>query len=224
MSFDGFSRELPKFLAKLAKNNDRDWFEANRDSYETHYVEAAKQFVSALGPELQKLAPVLAEPRINGAIMRINRDVRFSKDKRPYKDGLHLMFTEKKGREGAGFGLRIGARDIDLMAGCFGFSPAQLAAYRAAVIDPKRGKALRAAFEKATKAGEIEIGGGHYKRVPRGFDADHPNANWLLHNGLWAGISEPLPDSLFGSGAVRCIAQRFKYLAPVQRWVSDVVS
>ncbi len=61
-----------------------------------------KKFVSAIGTELQKLAPVLAAPRINGAIMRIDRDVRYSKDKRPYKDGLHLMFSENMGREGAG--------------------------------------------------------------------------------------------------------------------------
>ena len=83
VSFQGFSKELPRFLAKLQKNNNRDWFERNRDIYEEHYVEAAKNFVATIGPKLQKIAAVDAEPRVNGAIMRINRDVRFAKDKRP---------------------------------------------------------------------------------------------------------------------------------------------
>lgn len=223
MSFAGFSKQLPRFLAQLAKHNDRDWFERNRARYEAHYVQAAKDFVSAIGPELQKLAPVRAEPRVNGAIMRINRDVRFSKDKRPYKDGLHLMFTEGKGRDGAGFYLRIAAKELALGAGQFGFSAAQLTRYRKAVVDPKRGRALRAAFDKAAKSEEIEIGGRHYKRVPRGFDPDHPNAEWLLHKGLWAGISQPLPDALFGARCVSHVLRRFERLAPVQRWVAQAL-
>jgi len=224
MGFPGFSRELPKFLARLARNNNRDWFERNRATYEEHYVQAAREFVSAIGPELQKLAPVHAEPRVNGAIMRINRDVRFSKDKRPYKDGLHLIFSEGQARGGPGFYVRIGASELALAAGLFGFDAEQLATYRRAVVEPKRAKSLRAAFAKAARAGDIEIGGRHYKRVPRGFDADGPGAEWLLHRGLWAGINEPLPDALFGPGAVRSIAARLKCMAPVERWVAETLS
>jgi uncharacterized protein (TIGR02453 family) len=223
MSFSGFSRELPKFLGRLTRNNDRDWFETNRDAYETHYLNAAKEFVAAVGPELQVLAPVHAEPRVNGAIMKINRDVRFSKDKRPYKDGLHLMFTEGPKRTGPGFYLRIAAKEWSLGAGLFGFTAEELTRYRQAVIDRKHGPALRAAFKKASKAGDIEVGGSHYKRVPSGFDANHPNADFLLHKGLWAGLTEPLPDALFGPKAVSSVVKKLKPLSPVQRWVAEVL-
>ena len=94
-TFAGFPKGLPRFFAQLEKNNNRDWFESHREDYEELYVEPAKAFVSAIAPGLWNISSaVRAEPRINGSIMRINRDTRFSKDKKPYKNGLHFLFRE----------------------------------------------------------------------------------------------------------------------------------
>lgn len=82
--FAGFGKETLRFLRELGRNNERAWFEAHRDDYEAHYLAPAISLVEALGERLVKIAPaVCVEPRVNGSIFRINRDVRFSKDKTP---------------------------------------------------------------------------------------------------------------------------------------------
>jgi uncharacterized protein (TIGR02453 family) len=224
-SFDGFSHDLPRFLRLLARNNKEEWFDANRADYDDHYVEAAKGFVEAIGPGLKKLTPgLVAEPRINGAIMRINRDVRFSKDKTPYKTALHLIFTQAGRKDMPGYYMRISEGELGLMAGMFGFSTEQLAKYREAAADPRKGRALRATLEKATRAGPVEVGGETYKRVPKGFDPDHPNADLLRHKGLYLGSDEKLPDPLFDKRAVAYCSKRFSALQPLVRWLAKNVA
>ena len=110
MSFTGFPPETFAFLAGLEKNNSKEWFEAHRGDYEAYHVGPAKLFVAAIGPRLKAISKTVnAEPRVNGSIFRINRDVRFSKDKRPYKTTLDLWFWEgdKRGWDSPGFFLRL---------------------------------------------------------------------------------------------------------------------
>src|SRR5262245_21602472 len=76
MGFDGFPKETVRFLSDLRKNNDKKWFDAHREEYERSFIGPAKSFVEAIGGRLRKLdADVHAEPRVNGSILRINRDV-----------------------------------------------------------------------------------------------------------------------------------------------------
>jgi uncharacterized protein (TIGR02453 family) len=96
--FAGFRSEAFAFLDELARNNDRAWFQSHRDAYETFVLEPARDLVEALGEELRAFAPdVNADPRVGGSIMRIARDTRFAKDKRPYKTHLDLWFWEGTG-------------------------------------------------------------------------------------------------------------------------------
>ena len=89
--FTGFGPKTKKFLRDLGRNNDKAWFTSHRGDYEAYYLEPAKAFVEAAGPKLEKVEPrVVWEPRVNGSIFRVNRDIRFSKDKTPYKD--HIDF------------------------------------------------------------------------------------------------------------------------------------
>jgi uncharacterized protein (TIGR02453 family) len=91
--FSGFPKATITFLSGLSETNTKEWFEGNRDVYEAGYVEPARRFVESMGPRLKQVSPgVKYEPKINGSISRINRDVRFSKDKRPYKDHLDIWF------------------------------------------------------------------------------------------------------------------------------------
>lgn len=224
-AFGGFSRELPRFLRLLARNNKKEWFDANRADYDDYYVEAAKAFVEAIGPGLRKLTPgIVAEPRINGAIMRINRDVRFSKDKTPYKTALHLIFTQQGRKDLPGYYMRISQCELGLMAGMFGFAAPQLARYRNAVADPKSGKALRSCLEKSMAAAPVELGGESYKRVPKGFDPEHPNADLLRHKGLYLGSDEKLPDEIFDQRAVAYCTRRFTAVKPLVQWLAKHVA
>ena len=128
MSFAGFPRELIYFLSELRKNNDREWFQAHRAEYENFLVEPAREFVVALGDCLSSLGSgIHAEPRVRGSIFAINRDVRFSKDKTPYKTHLDLWFWQGDGpsRERPGYFFRLTPETLTLGAGMHGFSDAQ---------------------------------------------------------------------------------------------------
>jgi uncharacterized protein (TIGR02453 family) len=90
-----FPADTIEFLADLRRHNNKGWFDAHRDRYEAAYVEPAKAFVEAAAPEMATIVPdISAEPRVLGSIFRINRDTRFSTDKRPYKDHLDFWFWQ----------------------------------------------------------------------------------------------------------------------------------
>jgi uncharacterized protein (TIGR02453 family) len=98
------------FLSKLSKNNNREWFESHRDEYGAMFLEPAQEFVVEMGEKLQTIRPnIIALPKIDKSIFRLHRDVRFSKDKLPYKTNLGIIFWEgdDKKLESSGFYFHI---------------------------------------------------------------------------------------------------------------------
>lgn len=140
MAFSGIPKGTVKFLSELSRHNEKSWFDAHRADYDEFFMAPAKELVEALAKPLKKLDPKLqALPRVNGSILRINRDVRFSKDKRPYKDHLDLFFWSgaKKGWDSSGFFFRLTLNKLLLGCGMHGFMPPVLARYRNNVLDDK---------------------------------------------------------------------------------------
>jgi uncharacterized protein (TIGR02453 family) len=223
--FAGFPKRTLAFLRALEKNNEKAWFDANRGDYDEYYVAPAKTFVVAAGAALAKIAPdISAEPKVNGSIFRINRDVRFAKDKTPYKTHLMLRFWQGPDRKKAasGFYLRLGAKTVGIGVGAHAFDKSALARYRKAVAGETSGKALVAAVKRVERAG-YSLEGEHYKKVPRGFDADPDSeaGRLLRHNGLWIGNDEKLPAVLHSKGFVRWCVDRWKKMKPLHDWLVD---
>ena len=219
--FNGFPKDTLKFLRGLEKNNKKDWFEAHRAEYDDYYIEPAKAFVEAIGPKLKKISKSLnAEPRINGSIFRINRDVRFSKDKTPYKPHVDLWFWEGKDRswDCSGFFFRLTPKRLILGGGMHQFGKPSLDKYRKAVVDAKRGAQLQKIVGQMKKAG-YDVGGKSYKKVPRGFPAEHPRADLLLHGGLFASTEVAIPRELHSPKFVAFCEKHFKKMAPVHSWL-----
>ncbi len=223
-TFTGFPRKTLTFLRSLRANNTKKWFDAHRSDYEEFYVAPAKAFVSAVGPRLAKLVPgIVAKPRINGSIFRINRDTRFSKDKSPYKDHLSLRFWEgERNTSASAFFLRISPDELCVGAGCPGSSPAQLKAFREAVADPKTGKSLADIAAKLRKEG-CALGGEHYKRIPRGFPDDGPASEFLLYNALYVAMEEKKPGDACAADFIDNCLRRWRPLVPLHRWLMDHV-
>ena len=220
MSFEGFPPDALRFLRELGENNTRDWFHAHRDDYETLLLEPARDFVVAMGEELRAIgADVHADPRVNGSIFRINRDTRFSKDKRPYKDHLDLWFWEGEGpsRDRPGYWFRLTSEQLILGAGKHRFGDG-LRAYRDAVVDPKQGEALERAVQEIEGAGH-ELGGRHYKRVPAGYEVPPERTSLLLHDGLYAYAELAVPAEAHTSEFPRFCAERWRTLKPVEDWL-----
>ena len=190
----GFPKETFAFLDGVSAHNEKAWFDANRPLYEAGYVEAGKAFVEALGPRLAALSPGLKfEPRINGSIARVNRDIRFSKDKRPYKDHLDLWFWhgEKRSWEQPGFWFSLTPKAVYCGSGLYMFQGERLDAYRQSVIHPRSGKAL-AAMVAGLAAKGYAVEGKTRKRMPAGFETDPDRAEFLLYEGLYATVEMPI--------------------------------
>ncbi|MEE4310347.1 MAG: DUF2461 domain-containing protein, partial [candidate division KSB1 bacterium] len=98
--FNAFPNDLFVFLNDLAANNNREWFNANKERYKQSVLEPMRTFIIAMGERLPSISMnFTADPRSNGGSMfRIYRDVRFSKDKRPYKENVGCQFRHIAGK------------------------------------------------------------------------------------------------------------------------------
>jgi len=222
-TYPGFPRQTPRFFRSLAKNNDRAWFEEHRSEFDEHVLEPARGFVLVMGERLRRIAPdVNADPRTDRSIFRIHRDTRFSKDKSPYKTHLGIFFWEgdRAKMECPGYYFHLEPPDLMLGVGLYRFSKPVLARYREAVADGNTGGALRRIVDRLARKG-WDIGGTHYKRVPRGFDPEHPNADLLRHAGLYAGVEVKIPAELHTGKCIGWCFDRWKAADPLQRWLVE---
>ncbi|MHA1908382.1 MAG: DUF2461 family protein, partial [Candidatus Thorarchaeota archaeon] len=154
--------------------------------------------------------------------MRIYRDIRFSKDKTPYKTRIGIIFWEGPGKKMLHSGFHLGFSDDMLVVhgGMHGFTKEMLPKYRAAVVADKSGKDLEKIVTKLKESG-YSIGGVHYKKVPRGFDPEHERANFLLHNGLYAGFSKIPRKALKSPELVDHCFEHFKIMSPLHNWLVE---
>jgi uncharacterized protein (TIGR02453 family) len=181
MSEPPFTPAFFRFLRALRKNNDRDWFLANKDTYERDVKEPALRFVAAFATTLRRINPhLVADPRpVGGSMFRIHRDVRFAKDKRPYKThvGIHFRHEAAKDAHAPGLYLHLEPGDVFAGAGIWRPDGAALADVREAIVaSPVSWK--RAVGARAF-ASRFELSGESLSRVPRGYDRDHPLARDL---------------------------------------------
>lgn len=221
--FTGFSAEGLQFMRDLAANNTREWFEARKPAYIDTVQTPAVALVAALGARLQDLVPdVTVDTRTNGSgnLMRLHRDTRFSADKSPYKTHVPMMFpVGGKKMDSPGFGLQITLDGVDCMAGVFGFDKGALARYRDAVAGDEHGPALVKAVDAVRKAGPYTLDGESFKRVPSGYDPDHPRAEWLRYGGLYASVYGLPQDIARSAGFVDVLMTHFTAMKPIVDWL-----
>ena len=220
--FEGFPHGTLRFLNDLAANNTREWFEARRADYEQYYVAPALAFVQELGPRLRGISKTVKfEARVNGSLFRIQRDLRFAKDRSPYKTHLDLWFWEgaRRGWDTPSFFFRVTPVRLVLGAGMHRLAKGPLDRYRQAVIDSTKGPALDATLEEVRRAGPYEIGGATRKTVPRGFDPMHERAGLLLHDALFASLEGSIPAEVHTHDFVDYCAAHFQAVWPVNRWL-----
>jgi uncharacterized protein (TIGR02453 family) len=221
--FEGFSKSTGAFFRELARNNNRAWFERHREDYDRHVLEPARSFVVALGDRLKPLVPnIAAVPRVDKSIFRIHKDTRFSLDPTPYKTNLGIYFWET-GRprlETTGFYVHLEPPDLMLGAGMYVIPKTLLEPFRRAVVAPKSGRELTKILDAVRSRPGWEIGGEHYKRVPAGYDAAHPNAALLRHTGLWIGRDGPIPEEFYSARFLDYCVDSFAPLIPLNRWLA----
>jgi uncharacterized protein (TIGR02453 family) len=225
MAFTGFSKDTLAYLGELEKHNTKVFFDANKARYEKVWLEPAMELVMSVGPKLQKVAPEISfEPRIGGSLMRMHRDVRFSKDKSPYKTHFDLYFWEgeDKGFGRPGFFFRMTTTQLMIGAGVHMFDKEGLAKYRAAIAD-ERGAALAKMVTKLRKIDGVVVGAEGYKKVPKDFEPEHLCVELLRFDQLYAAYETPIPTELTSPDFAKLVLARFTSAAPLRAWLSDAL-
>jgi len=226
--FEGYPPAALQFLTDLQDHNDRDWFNSNKQTYLDAIVAPTQAFVTDLGLRLKTISPAINfDTRTNGqgSMMRIYRDVRFSKDKSPYKTWVGVVFWEGSGKkmQVPSFYFHLESTGAFMYAGIHHFPKDLLGTYRDALVDDEMGEDFDNAIAQVTASGDYSLyNEPHYKRVPRGYDPEHPRAEWLKYNGF--GISSPqiLPDQLASPNLVDICYGHFRNMAPLQQWLVKI--
>jgi len=219
--FSGFSAQAIGFLAELALNNNRAWFEAEREVCEGLLIAPAKELVLALGKRLAELDPKLrAIPRLRGSIKSFELRRRFPQGAPPYKQHLDLWFWSgpRRAWDNSGFYLRLGATGLVLAGGMIEFQKETLSRYRASVLDDERGTALSTLVGEL-RAGGYVVGGESYKKTPPGVPVDFPRAALLRHSGVFATLEGPHPPELSTAAFVDFCFAHFARMNPLHAWL-----
>ncbi len=171
-----FTEETFTFLRELGENNSRDWFKEHKADYEAQVRQPALAFIRAMAPELARFAPEFtAEDRkVGGSLMRVHRDVRFSKNKLPYKTNIGIQFRHRQGKDvhAPGFYLHIEAHEVFVGAGIWHPEADTLKKIRGYIdAHPTRWQDV---LENNEFAQWFHMSGDALKRPPRGYDVGHP--------------------------------------------------
>ncbi len=227
-TFTGFPKEGLGFLAELKENNYREWFNERKNDYQELLVKPAQSFVVALGNRLTSISEdMVYDTRTNGSgsILRIYRDIRFSKDKSPYNTRLRVRFWEGPGKkkERPGFFVGMDETGGGIHGGLWTFPKPLLEKYRESVLDDDSGTKLVKAIDEIKSIKGYKIGGEHYKRVPRGYDAEHPRAELLRFNGLY--VSSPkIPVSVLKKPELVDVCfEHIQRMVPIHEWLVQLM-
>jgi len=171
-----FNSDTFLFLKDLAENNNREWFHENKQRYEEHVRDPAMCFIADFDEVLKKISKHFsADPRpVGGSLFRIYRDVRFSKDKSPYKPNAGIQFRHAQGKDvhAPGYYLHLEPENVFAAAGIWHPDSKTLSRIREAIAEnPSDWK--RAAKGKLFRS-RFELSGDSLRRAPKGFEPDHP--------------------------------------------------
>jgi len=226
IAFEGFPKQGLRFFRDLANNNTKEWFTAHKQDYVDYIQTPAQDFVIALGPELRKISPTMQfAPTISrGSIMRIYRDLRFSKDKTPYKTHLGITFWDGNHAklENPGYFFHMDSENAYLYGGLHMFSKPILQTFRQAAADDKLGPKIQSAINSVASSKEYTVDGDKYKRVPRGFEPDHPRADLLLYKGIWSRSPELNAAEITSPALVDICVRHANAMAPLHQVMVEI--
>jgi uncharacterized protein (TIGR02453 family) len=231
VAFEGFSKAGIQFLADLAEHNDRAWFQPRKPDFERLLKSPLEALCVALDEAFRiGRVPLMADP--SRSPFRIYRDVRFAKDKSPYKTniGASFAFVERGpdgeplagsggARRGGGY-FHLAPGEIFVGGGMWHPDPAPLAAWRALVLgDPAR--VHDAVDDRSFVARFGEVGGDRLRRPPAGVPADHPDLSLLVLKDVTFG--RRLDDSeAFSPGLPQILAADLATAAPLLRLLASL--
>jgi len=219
-----FSHTLFEFLEELKNNNTREWFHDNKERYEAEVREPLVSFISDFSAPLKSISPhFVADPRPSGGSMfRIYRDVRFSKDKSPYKTHAAAQFRHRAGKDAhaPGFYLHLEPGRVFVGAGSWHPSREALAGFRDAIVEyPDRWRSVLA-DPQFTR--HHHLAGASLKRPPRGYDAGHSLIEDLKRKDFMC-VEEFSQTAACQPNFIDRVEDSFRAAAPFVRFLTEAV-
>jgi uncharacterized protein (TIGR02453 family) len=211
MAFTGFGEHAIDFYDGLEADNSKTYWEDNKHLYATDVRAPMEALLTELSPEF-------ATETSRVTVFRPYRDVRFARDKTPYK--THCGGVVEQGRGAGAYYVEVGPAGLRVGGGCFHLESDQLARFRAAVAEDLHGLSDIVA---RLRRGGWEIRGERLKTKPRGYDADHPRIDLLRHKSLYAmKVWEP-DDALHERETFNRVRTAWRALRPINEWAADHV-
>ena len=204
MAFSGFPAEAFDLYERLTRDNSRPFWLANKDVYERSVKQPLLEFVEAIGD----YGPL--------HMFRPYRDVRFAKDKTPYKEHAGA-YGESQG--GTGYYIQLSATGMFAGAGYHIMAADQLERFRAVIDGDATGRELESLARAAEKKGLTLGSGAELKTAPRGFPKDHPRIEFLRRKGLFAGKEWPLAKWMHSKQALDRVMGVWRDAAPLTEFL-----
>ncbi len=218
-----FTEDYLNFFKELASNNNKDWFDKNRKRYENEVREPFKRFISNLITEVAKQD---TEVQIDQkeAIFRINRDIRFSKDKTPYKlnNSAIISKTGRKDKSYPGLYIELGPEKLGIYGGVYMPDTKQVQKIRQYIVNNKA-LFLKIITNKDFKQKFGEIQGDKHKRLPKEFLEAAKNQP-LLFNKQWYHFANLSPDEITGNNLINTILNYNKAALPLKLFLADALT
>lgn len=219
-----FSPTFFEFLDELKNNNTREWFQANRDRYVVEVQEPLIGFISDFAAPLRSISRhFAADPRPSGGSMfRIYRDVRFAKDKSPYKTHAAAQFRHRSGKDAhaPGFYLHLEPDRVFVGAGSWRPSREALASFRDAIVDDP--ESWRSVLADPVFAKRHHLAGESLKRPPRGYDPDHPLIDDLRRKDFMC-VEELTQAAACKPGFIDRVEASCRAAGPLVRFLTEAV-
>lgn len=220
----GFTQDFFRFLKELKSHNERDWFLRNKDRYLSDVRDPFLQLIADLRPGLAKISPhFIADPSPSGgSMMRIHRDIRFSKDKSPYKTSVSAHFRHAHGEEGTtpAFYLHLEPGRCFVGGGLWRPPPEGLRKIREAIV-ARSGEWKRTVTGRSFRSA-CGMVGESLKRPPQGFDPSHPFIDDLKRKDFATSVALGETD-LTGPDPARAVLRGASSAAPFIRFVTEAL-
>jgi len=222
--FHGFPKDLFTFFEDLGRNNNREWFNANKPRYQESVVKPMGDYIRSIAPLLQSISPhYRAYPNPHGGSMfRIYRDTRFSKDKTPYKThaACHFRHLAHGDAHAPGFYMHLEPGRISFGGGIWRPSSKHLGLIREFIADNP------SAWEKLSNSSAVRklggIQGDQLKRPPRGYDADARHIEDLKRKSFYI-MADAAPELALGPELVTESAKVFRIAGKLNQFICDAL-
>ncbi len=215
-------KNLLQFLDELSKNNNKPWFDDNRKRYENDRKDFI-QFVSKICGEMSKFDPLFNTLDPKKCIFRINRDIRFSSNKNPYKNNMGAWFSTKIGEiELPGYYLHLEPNNKSFIAGGSYMPPAELLKKLRQEIDYNLDTFENILNNPVFKSFYNELGGDKLSRPPKGYEKDNPAIEYLKHKSFV--VMHPLTDKEVENTEILLsqIVKGFQLLIPFNQFLNQI--